>query len=420
MKIAIISKDLKWSPLKFFLIYRKYLGSKHKIKLFYCVKENLSRIDDIYYFNNIYILKNYLEDFDPDVLHIHRPNIGKDLFKLILDYKKIPKIEHLHLNYWDEFSCYVNAHISPSSFLVLELFKRNKIPENLLSKFFINHNPIDVENILSINKKKVMKIKSELAPNDEILLGIVTRPDHTKIHHQIFAKMLYMLSKRLKNFKFIDIGGIPLEFKRRIYPLIKENIFVDLGPIFGEKLYEYLSALDIYAYYSVYGETFGISIAEAMTAGLPVVLNNTPYSTNAQTLLVDNGINGYVTNSMKGWVDAIIKLAKKPELREKMGIKGREKILEKYHPKDTIKELENIYEKVIKGEVNTKIDLKSIEIEFNKRKESVFDSGLKYLPNSIHTYVYSRVQIGGGFSETIKNIIRLSKYRVLSNITKKF
>jgi len=111
-----------------------------------------------------------------------------------------------------------------------------------------------------------------------------------------------MLSKKLKNFKFIDIGGIPLEFKKRIYPLIKAGIFIDLGPMFGDELYEHLCALDIFAYFSLLGETFGVSIAEAMTAGLPVVLNNTPYSTNAQTLLVDNGINGYVTNSMKGWV----------------------------------------------------------------------------------------------------------------------
>jgi len=221
-----------------------------------------------------------------------------------------------------------------------------------------------------------------------------------------------MLSKKLKNFKFIDSGGIPLDFKKRIYPLIKEGIFIDLGHMFGDELYEHLCALDIFAYFSLLGETFGVSIAEAMTAGLPVVLNNTPYSTNAQTLLVDNGINGYVTNSMKGWVDAIIKLTKEPELREKMGMRGRKKILEKYHPKDVIRSLEDIYEKALKGEMNTKLDIRSMENEFNKRRKNVFDSDFKYRTSSMLDYIYYRIIRSGGLIPITKRMIKVISNKI--------
>jgi len=154
MRIAIISTGIKWTPLKSFLLYRKYLKSEFKVKLFYSTNENVTGFEEIYTFDNIEDLKNKLEDFNPDILHINRPLVKKDLFRSILNFKGVKKLEYLYLTYWDEFSPYADAHISPSSFLILELFKRYRLPENFLSKFFINPYPIDVESILNINKKE--------------------------------------------------------------------------------------------------------------------------------------------------------------------------------------------------------------------------------------------------------------------------
>jgi len=110
--------------------------------------------------------------------------------------------------------------------------------------------------------------------------------------------------------------------------------------------------------------------------------------------------------------NAIIKLAKEPELREKMGIRGREKILEKYHPKDVIRSLEDIYEKALKGEMNTKLDIRSMENEFNKRRKNVFDSDFKYRTSSMLDYIYYRIIRSGGLIPITKRMIKVISNKI--------
>jgi len=415
MKIALVSNGIIWTPLKTFQVFKRYLPPGNEIKLFTTDLNTLKFLSyDIEHTNSEEELVNRIEEYSPDIIQINRPITSITLTKKILISQKIPIIEYFYLTRWDHFSNYFVHHISPSSFLIRELFSRENLSVELLRNFSVIPYHIDLDLIDEAKNKNVIKIKQELAPNGELLIGFVSRPDKGKTNNPIFAKILYSICRKIKNVRIVAIGGLTQDFKSRMWELIKKGVFLDVGPLYGIKLYEYLYALDLFAYHSLIGETFGIAIAEAMAAGLPVVINGTPYRTNAQTLLVDNGKNGFVANSIKGFTDAVIYLAKNASLREKFGLSAKIKIHTKYHPKDTTEKMIALYEKIIKNEkVDNSLSLVSINNEFKERCHNVFDRSIKYTPNYYVTYYYSRIVNAGGHIKAIKKFAKNGSQKIM-------
>jgi hypothetical protein len=202
---------------------------------------------------------------------------------------------------------------------------------------------------------------------------------------------------------------IPESFGNLVKPLIKEGKVIVIGPKLDHiEVYKALASLDVFTTFAVQGETFGAAIVEAMAAGLPVVVNGTPFTPNTQTLLVDNGRNGFVANSIKGYVDAIVELYNNEELRIKMGEAGREKAVKEYHPRKIIPMYEDVYNKVLNGvEIQNSIDLQSIKEEFIYRSKNTYDKDIKYLIDRIYTYYLCRKFIAGNSNiKAIKAVIK--------------
>lgn len=66
----------------------------------------------------------------------------------------------------------------------------------------------------------------------------------------------------------------------------------------------------------------GYKLIQYMACGLPVVAS--PVGINAQ--IVEHGINGYLAETNKDWVQALTRLMADSELRQRMGKAGREKV----------------------------------------------------------------------------------------------
>jgi len=390
MKIALVSGAIIWTPLKIFQIFKRYLPPKNEIKLFTTDFNALKFPNQgIVYANTEEELVNKIKQYSPDIIQINKPVTSATLTKKILISQKIPIVEYIYLTYWNHLSNYFVHHISPSSFVIHELFNRKNLPIELLKNFSVIPCHIDLDLIKEAKNKNVTKIKQELAPNSELLIGFLSRPDRGKTNNPIFAKILYSICRKIKNVRIIAIGGLTNDFRSRMWELIKKGIFLDVGTLYESKqVYEYLHALDLFAYHSLIGETFGIAIAEAMATGLPVVINGTPYRTNAQTLLVDNGKDGFVANSIRGFVDAVIYLAKNASLREKFGLNAKVKIFTEYHPKDMTEKMITLYEKIIKNEkIDNNLSLVEINNEFKERSRNVFDRSITYTLNYLHTTI---------------------------------
>lgn len=73
-------------------------------------------------------------------------------------------------------------------------------------------------------------------------------------------------------------------------------------------------------------EGFGLTVAEAMWKGTPVVGGNA----GGIRCQIDDGENGFLVNNVEECAERIVRLVKDPDLRREMGGKGREKVRENF------------------------------------------------------------------------------------------
>lgn len=90
----------------------------------------------------------------------------------------------------------------------------------------------------------------------------------------------------------------------------------------GEKdLGEALTHMDFFAFASA-AETFGIVLAQAMAAGLPIAVTDS----SCLPEVVENGVNGFVSpNSPDGLADAMLRLMASPETADRIARTNRKK-----------------------------------------------------------------------------------------------
>jgi hypothetical protein len=74
----------------------------------------------------------------------------------------------------------------------------------------------------------------------------------------------------------------------------------------------HLAAADVMLHYARYGESFGYALAEAALAGLPVIVQSTPWGDNAQAELIRDGETGFVVRDYPGAKRALAKLMNDP------------------------------------------------------------------------------------------------------------
>ncbi len=70
----------------------------------------------------------------------------------------------------------------------------------------------------------------------------------------------------------------------------------------------HLAAADVMLHYARYGESFGYALAEAALAGLPVIVQSTPWGDNAQAELIRDGETGFIVTDYASAKRALAKL----------------------------------------------------------------------------------------------------------------
>ena len=169
-------------------------------------------------------------------------------------------------------------------------------------------------------------------------VGYVGTVDYKKICKN-FVSMSYKIGIELQDcfFTIIGEGNVNGIFKS-CYP--DNPRFSTVGKV--DDVVPYLQSMDVFSY-PLRPDHYGTCeqvIGEAMAAGLPVVAMDNP----CERTIIQEGVTGYLCNSEEEYIDNIIHLYHKPNLRKWMGQNAREAAMEKYNINNMVKQWDYIFE----------------------------------------------------------------------------
>ena len=414
IKIAYIVNKANFSEIITLNVYKQLI--KNEINFYHISYLNSDFNPNIYNIiccngNILNLIKN-LENIKPDIIFIE---VSTKMPELVLSIKRFNsvKIERLNFDIFDELSHIFDYHIFASKALFVYTYYRYRLPYKILSRSFISPHPISPLFLDNDYKKEISPQVVEIREKylDELLIGMISRPDLVRYSNQ-FLRILIDLKKKIKSFKFLAIGGLPQPFKLKIKNSKLLDNIIDIGPVSNEKIPDYLRILDIYTNHSIVGESFGRNIIEAMFCGLPIIVNSTPWTSNAQVFLVDNQVTGYVARSERGYVNAIVNLAINSDLRKLFGTNSRKKAINEFDPRNIVQQFEDFLFRVVtvdkfEFDIREKLsELNEILYEKRKRENNVFDRSLSYSFNYWKTYLEARKEIAGGYFKALEALIK--------------
>ena len=227
--------------------------------------------------------------------------------------KKI--VEYLTLFYCDKTISELIVPTEKTKELFKEKYKVNRnvyvIPTGIeIEKFYLENN----KNLNILEKRNSLGIAK-----DDFVILFVGRIG-TEKNIDLLLNGLDKLIKLSKKIKLLIIGDGPDMgyYKEYVYKrkLGKNVIFT--GKVPWDSISEYYLIADIFATASV-TETQGLTVIEAMAAGLPVVCINDESFTGT----IMNNVDGIIFNNLEEYIEAITKLYQDRELLKNLGKKAR-------------------------------------------------------------------------------------------------
>jgi len=238
----------------------KFLDIKSKLnpfiflKLFLFIKKNNPDIIHTHLFHAHILGRIIGRMFDTQITvsTFHSDNLGGFLREKFLKYTDL----------------FTEINIAVSKAVAERLIKKNISTEN---KLRIIHNGIDLDNFLFRDYEKREKIRQKLSINQKDRLFIsVGRLNKVKGHSYLIESFKKVNDQLSEDDKLIIIGDG--KEKDNLLHKIKELKLSDSVFLLGRKnnVSDYLNAADLFISPSIH-EGFGISIAEAMASGVPVI-----------------------------------------------------------------------------------------------------------------------------------------------------
>ncbi|MGM9849223.1 MAG: glycosyltransferase family 4 protein [Bacilli bacterium] len=227
--------------------------------------------------------------------------------------KKI--VEYLTLFYCDKTISELIVPTEKTKELFKEKYKVNRnvyvIPTGIeIEKFYLENN----KNLNILEKRNSLGIAK-----DDFVILFVGRIG-TEKNIDLLLDGMNKLVKLSKKIKLLIIGDGPDMgyYKEYVYKhkLGKNIIFT--GKVPWDSISDYYLIADIFATASV-TETQGLTVIEAMAAGLPVVCINDESFTGT----VMNNVDGIIFNNLEEYIEAITKLYQDRELLKNLGKKAR-------------------------------------------------------------------------------------------------
>jgi len=176
-------------------------------------------------------------------------------------------------------------------------------------------------------------------PHEGFNVGYVGTVDYKKLHSS-FMLMLHKIGLELPESTFAIIGD------DHVSGLVKKPWVIDrdrynfTGKV--DDVAPYLQSMDVFGY-PLRPDHYGTCeqvIGEAMAVGLPVVAMNN----SCERTIIQEGVTGYLCNSEEEYIDNIVHLYHKPNLRKWMGQNAREAAMVIYNVDNMVDQWNYIFE----------------------------------------------------------------------------
>lgn len=285
-------------------------------------------------------LLRVLQRLQPAVVHLHRPGWPQPSLLRTIRLANIPAV--VETNVFGRFdpsphADVIDRHLFVSRFCLDRYGDMNGVDVSG-SRHRVVYNPVDT-NAFSLWPRH--RDPAALA------VGRVSRADTGK-WSPLALDMLPHLARMVPGFTYRVIGGTP-EAREWVRANGMDAHVEFLDPVStDEELGAFFDTVNILAHANDTGESFGLCIAEAMAAGLPVVTHPCAYpKDNAQVELVEYGRTGLVASSAEEYAQAIAWLLRNPDKAHEMGEAGRTKAHRLFRAQAIAKRLESIYDELV-------------------------------------------------------------------------
>lgn len=367
--IAMLEKALKKKGHKVYIVTvnpeeRSYYFSDHVIK----IPGIPIGIYD-YRLSNIYPLKavKKIKEWNLDIIHSHT-EFGIGTFARVMAHQlDIPLVHTYHTMYEDYVYYVTKGYFDKSSKKVVEYLTKfycDKTATELIvptkktydlfkekygyaRSVHIVPTGIDVEKFYpeKNNQTKALELRRKLGiKDDEFVILFVGRMGNEKSVDFLIENHKAIL-KENKKARLLLIGDGPdIDNLKEITKKHKlEDSVIFAGRVPWENISLYYQIPDVFTTASK-TETQGLTVLEAMAAALPVVA----LDDDAFREVVSNDYNGFLFKDKKGYVDAIVKIMKDPNLRERLAIQARNTV-EAHSAKYFAEQVLDVYKKALKA-----------------------------------------------------------------------
>lgn len=308
-------------------------------------------------------VKKVINEFNPDIVHIHHPFL---LSSAAIMYGKklgIPKILTIHTQY-EQYAYYIYPIPERVTQEAIKMIISNlayktdciTTPSASMKKIIENYgikNRIEVIpnaiHLISFKeddelKRTEIKKKYNLKEDNKIIL-FVGRIASEKSIDKVIKALAIIKKRNSSKEKLLIVGNGPAmdELKQLTRSLKVEEDVIFTGTVSYEEIQHYYKMAYVFTIAST-TETFGIVTIEALASGVPVVAVKAP---GAADILTD-GLDGLlVDDDVEKIANALEKIIKEPELREKLSL-GALKTSEKYSINKISEKMLNLYREAIK------------------------------------------------------------------------
>lgn len=283
-----------------------------------------------------------LQKFRPQVVHIHRAGWSEPGSLRPFKLAKTPVLVETNVFGHNDPSPegqLIDRHLFVSNFCAKRYEQINSIPTTE-PKYSVLYNPVDTDLFLRNCPPERERTRNTF--------GRISRADKGKWSN-LALDFLPILQKQISvgtqgPFQYRIIGGIP-EAKQFISNNNLDDLVSFLPPVLTDaEIADFLNSINFLVHANDTGESFGLVIAEAMAAGLPVITHpSKELRDNAQLELVDHGETGFIANNTSEFAQAISFLLNNPQQALKMGEKGRAKATGLFRAQDIAAKLGQIY-----------------------------------------------------------------------------